>query len=126
MMSLKVFSGECCKCDVGLTVNGKDYDGKQLHTGDIVMISHGDYIGTDIEAWTEVTGLTVIVSDQYINYTGGVVVPNPDNEGPYVMGLKSCGFASPEWRVRIVKKYNDVIDGERWPEYGFNYRKVPA
>lgn len=50
-MTLRVYSGESCKCDVGLPVGAKDRMGRDLHTGDIVIVWHGEYLGTDIERW---------------------------------------------------------------------------
>ena len=40
------------------------------------------------------------------------------------MGIKDVDLSTEDWRVEIVKKYTDVIDGEHWKEFGFNYKDV--
>ncbi|MDQ0068308.1 hypothetical protein J2W34_000082 [Variovorax boronicumulans] len=99
--------------EVGVEIGKKDSFGKVLHTGDIVMLAHGDYLGTDLESWTYDNLLSVIVTE-------------PETGVPFVMGIKDCGFEHPEWRIQIVKKFGDVVDGERWPDWGFNYRSGVA
>lgn len=125
MNKLQVFSGNCCKCDVGVEVGAKDYMGEEIHTGDIVMVWHGEYIGTDIECWYPSGGLTIVVSDQYQTTSDGRSFVHIENEGkpiPFVMGIAGCGFDHPEWQIHTVKKFSDVIDGEHWPAYGFSYK----
>lgn len=118
---LRVFSGKCCQCDVGVDTGHVDADGNKLHTGDIVATWYGDYIGTGEEQWLPTGNLTVVVSDQYQSYSDGSIVENPNPE-PYVMGIRGCGFDSDRWRVQILKKYSDVVPGEHWPAWGFSYR----
>lgn len=120
MNNLKVFSGECCQCDVGIPVGHEDMHGNPLHTGDIVQLWSGDYIGTDLEQWTPTDHLTCVVSDQYQSYTSGRI-EEKDNPRPFVMGIKDAGFGSPEWKVRIVKSHADVIQGEHWTAFGFRF-----
>jgi hypothetical protein len=122
---LKVFSGKCCLCDIGIDVNAKDVRGDQLHTGDIVLVYHGQYVGTDDEYWYPCGGLTAVVSDQYQSFSDGTIKETGDNE-PFVMGIKGCGFNDPEWQIHLVKKYTDVVDGEHWRAYGFNYRQFSS
>ena len=127
MSKLRVFSGKCCLCDVGHEVNAKDYMGEPIHTGDIVMIWHGEYIDTESECWYPAGGLTVVVNDQYSSVGDGRTIIHREKEGqpdPFVMGIKGCGFNDPSWQVHIVKKHSDVIDGEHWPAYGFSYQKA--
>lgn len=123
MSNLKVFSGKCCLCDVGVDISQKDYMGESLHTGDIVMVWHGEFIGTESECWYPSGGLTVVVSDQYQSFSNGSVVQKDDAPEPFVMGIKTCGFDDPEWQIHIVKKFRDVVDGEHWPAYGFSYKE---
>lgn len=118
---MKVFSGNCCLCDVGMPVGAQDESGNELHTGDIVIINHGDYIGTELERWSRIGGLTVVVSDQYKSFSDGTVEEIAEPK-PFVMGIKDCGFNHPEWRIELVKKFSDVIDGEHWPAYRFSYK----
>lgn len=122
--TLKVFSGKCCLCDVGIPTGAKSTWGDpiEIHTGDIVIIWRGSYIGTDFEEWVPSAGLTVVVSENYQSYNGGVEIEAIGPGTPYPMGIKSCGFNHPEWRVQVVKKYSDVVPGERWPNFGFSYQ----
>lgn len=123
---IKVHSGGVCLCDIGIAVGHKDIYGKDLHTGDIVILYSVKRPGTDIEEWTVCGGLTVVVAGQYTSYIGGHIELSDDNPTPFVMGIKDCGFIDPEWRIMIVKKYSDVIDGEHWEYYGFCYRHNDA
>jgi len=103
---MNIYSGKVKQGVVGTATEFEDQSGKELHVGDIVIVWSGDYIGTDLEQWTPTKGLTAIVCDE---------------DGPFVMGIKNCGFDDEKWRIQIVKKHWDVIQGEHWPEYGFNY-----
>lgn len=121
--ALRVFSGKCCLCDVGIPVQAQSTwgDPVEIHTGDIVIVWHGDYLGTDLETWTPSGGLTAVVSDDYQSFSDGTIKPLDTEEEAFAMGIKDCGFLHPEWRVQVVKKYLDVIPGEHWPQYGFSY-----
>lgn len=120
---LKVWSGDCCLCDVGILVDASSTfgDSVQIHTGDIVILWHGQYLGTNIENWTPSSGLTAVVSDQYQTFSDGSITVRDAEPQGYAMGIKSCGLADPEWRIQVVKKFSDVVAGEHWPEYGFSY-----
>lgn len=120
---LKVWSGKCCLCDVGISTNAKSTWGNslELHTGDIVILWHGQYINSDLEQWLPTDGLTVVVANQYKSYSDGSIVVQDAQPIPFPMGIKDCGFNHPEWRVQVVKKYSDVIAGEHWPAYGFSF-----
>lgn len=124
-MTLKVFSGKCCLCDVGIPVNAKSTwgDEVEIHTGDIIILWHGSYIGTDIEQWLPSVGLTAVVADQYQSFMNGAISVLNASPTPFPMGIKDCGFSDPEWRIQVVKKYSDAIEGENWPEFGFSYAK---
>lgn len=121
MSILKVFSGDCCLCDVGMAVGAQDCEGRDLHTGDIVTIHSGEYLGTDAETWSLARPLTAVVADQYQSYSNGSITLRGESHSPFVMGIKTCGFNDPAWRVQIVKKFSDVVEGERWTSWGFNY-----
>ena len=41
---MKIYSGTCCMCDVGISTNEKDMHGNELFSGDIVQLWHGNYI----------------------------------------------------------------------------------
>lgn len=122
MSNLKIFSGECCLCDVGIPIKSHDCVGRGLFTGDIVLVYHGDYIGTDDEQWNPSGGLTVIVGNQYQSFVGGSVKYLTDDFESYVMGISNCGFDHPEWQIRKVKSFEDVVEGEHWKEFGFSYQ----
>jgi len=118
---MKVKSGKCVLCDVGVYTGHKNKRGEELHTGDIILLWHGNYIGTEDESWYPESGLTAVVSDQYQTYSDGSVVEKEGDPEFFVMGVKGCGFDSQEWDFQIVKKYSDVISGENWPQFGFSY-----
>jgi hypothetical protein len=121
--TLKVFSGKCCLCDVGIPVKARSTwgDPVEIHTGDIIILWRGGFIGTDVEQWTPDSELTVVVADHYQSYSDGSIELIKEPEAPFPMGIKDCGFDSPEWRIQVVKKFSDVIPGEHWPAYGFSY-----
>ena len=122
---LQVFSGNSCLCDVGIEWNGYDRWGSklQLHTGDIVVIYKVCHADTDFEEHI-FQGMTAVVANQYTSFTDGEVVINKKPLQVFVMGIKDVDLSTEDWRVEIVKKYTDVIDGEHWEEFGFNYKDV--
>lgn len=120
---LKVFSGECCLCNIGIPVGHFDESGHPLHTGDIVVVLEGRYIGKECEFWSGGDSLTAIVANQFQSYSNGSIRIDDLNAAPFVMGIKDAGFDSPEWRVRLVKKFSDVVEGENWPQFGFSYHR---
>lgn len=122
---LRVFSGKSCLCDVGIELNGYDRWGNklQLHTGDIVLLWNVNYADTDFEEHV-FQRMTTVVANQYTSYTDGEVVVNKDLLQVFVMGIKGVDLSTEDWRVEIVKKYTDVVNGEHWKEFGFNYKDV--
>lgn len=115
--SMYVYSGDCRLCDVGQPVGFHDSKGNALRTGDIVITFTVDSLG-----FSNLGGLTVVVSDQYQSFTDGSHV---ENEAPsaYVMGIRSVQVDEDgQWRVLRLKKWEDVIPGESWPDYGFSFR----
>ena len=121
MSKLRIYSGECCMCDIGVPVGAKDFNDRDLHTGDIVIIYQESYIGTEFESWIQ-HGMTAVVSDQYKSFSDGSIKEKQGKPVPYVMGIYGCGFDDSEWQIHIIKKYTDVIDGEHWKEFEFNYK----
>ena len=119
---MRIYSGSCCMCDVGRPTGAVDMSGRDLFTGDIVQLWHGNYIGTDLEEWMPSDGLTAIVADQYQSYSDGSIVLIDENALPYTMGIKDCGISNDEWHVKLVKSHTDIIVGERFKAFGFNYR----
>lgn len=119
---MKVYSGTCCMCDVGIPTNEKDMDGNYLFTGDIVQLWHGHFIGTDCEEWYPSTGSTVITANQYKSYTDGTIETLTDKPEPFTMGIASCGVQNEEWKVVIIKSHKDIVLGERFKSYGINFK----
>lgn len=107
-----VYSGDCRKCEVGLETDLVDWNGDPLRTGDIVILIKDDMYNS---------GLTVVVSDQWTSYSDGTHVKREGDLEFYVMGIKSVVLGE-GWQAVRVKKFEDVIEGERWPDYGFNYK----
>lgn len=118
--TLKIFSGICCLCDIGEPTGRFDSFGREIHTGDVVLLNHILYRDTDCET-LDCRGLTAVVRQQYQSFSDGSV-KLVDDKNYFVMGIKSCGFDDPDWQFYIVKKYSNVIEGEHWKDYGFNYQ----
>lgn len=119
---MKIYSGKCCMCDVGMPAGAVDMHGRELYTGDIVQLWRGHFIGSDLEEWVPSDGLTAIVANQYQTFTDGKVVLLDDNPPAFTMGIASCGVSNHEWHVSLVKSHTDIIIGERFKAFGFNYR----
>ena len=118
---MKIFSGSYCFCEVGIPTGEIDMHGKALFTGDIVQLWHGNYVGTDLEEWLPSSGLTAIVAE---GHQGGIEEHSLDDvSSPFTMGIVSVGVQGDGWKVSIVKSHKDIIDGERFPSFGFNYRQ---
>ena len=112
-----VYSGDCKLGKIGEPTALKDFTGKDLFVGDIVITSV-------IDEWGICTnnGLTVVVSDEYNNK---LVSEENWGSGHFVMGIKTVDFMgkdSQKWIVAKVKSFEDVVVGEHWKDYGFNYR----
>ncbi len=123
---MKIFSGECCLCDTGIPTGELDWNRNELYTGDIVQLWHGSYLNTDQEQWLPENGLTVIVANQYTTTIINHKVVHKlidENPIPYTMGIKNIGVQGDDWRVLRVKSHKDVINGEHWPEFGFNFKE---
>ncbi len=119
---MKIYSGSCCMCDVGIPTGEVDMHGKALFSGDIVQLWHGNYIGTESEEWLPSSGLTAIVGNQYRSYSDGLTELLTDEPKLFTMGIAACGVQNEEWRVSLVKSHKDIIAGERFESFGFNYR----
>ena len=109
-------------CDCGIPTGETDIHGNELFTGDIVQLWHGMWTGSDYEEWLPSSGLTAIVSNQYTSYSDGSIVANEGENRPFTMGISSCGVQNSEWKVNLVKSHKDIIVGEKFQSYGFNYR----
>jgi hypothetical protein len=99
-MAFAVYSGKVRLCAVGVPVQATDYADKPLFTGDIVCI--------DTPSSHSRPTLTVVVAD---------------GDGPFVMGIKSVPMDAPgEWNIWKLKDHRDVVDGEHWKAWGFNFK----
>jgi hypothetical protein len=122
-----VYSGKVREGLCGDATPLVDVDGKPLFVGDIVIPSTIDEFGICYN-----TGLSVVVSDRYTSYSNGSHVEKEGEIEYFVMGIKSVNFMNKpaqdqyqkEWMVKKVKSYEDVVDGEHWKDYGFNFSEV--
>jgi hypothetical protein len=109
-------------CDVGLPTNQKDLQGEYLFSGDIVMLWHGSWLGTDIETWTARYKLTAIVGNQYQSYSDGTIKLLTNKPRLFTMGISSCGIQNDEWKVSLAKSYRDIVPGEKYNNFRLNYK----
>jgi hypothetical protein len=123
-----VFSGECLEAVCGISVGANDLRGVPLFTGDIVIVFTVDERDTEHGPTVDYfpDGLTAVVSDEWTTYQGGEYVRKEGVPEFFVMGIRSRPLNDAgEWRVMKVKGHDEVLVGERWSAYGFNYREVP-
>lgn len=119
---MRIYSGTSCMCDTGIPTGEIDIHGNDLFSGDIVQLWHGNYLGTDLEEWMPSSGLTAIVGNQYQSYTNGEVVLLTDSPRLFTMGIGDTGIQNEEWKVSLVKSHKEIINGERFLSFGFNFR----
>jgi hypothetical protein len=115
-----LYSGKCRQCKTGIPTALTDINDKPLFTGDIVMLLLKPSWYTENEPYCP-EGLTTITANHYTTYSDGSHVENTQDLEPFVMGIKSEQLGG-KWHVLKVKSYQDVVDGEHWPEFGFNYK----
>jgi hypothetical protein len=114
-----ILSGKCRIGDVGEPTMLKDFTGKELFVGDIVIVSTIDSMGI-----CDNYGLSVVCSDKWTSYSDGTHVAKGGKIEYFIMGIKNVDFMgadSEKWIVKRVKSYKDVIAGEHWKDYGFSY-----
>ena len=125
---MRVFSGNCCMCDVGLPTGKTDMHGKELFTGDVVQLWVGHFVGTEFEEFYPNSGLTVVTADQYETtatsnldeqFTHKMI--NEDAE-PFTMGIQSHGVCSDKFKVVLVKNHKDLVSGEKFESFGINFK----
>ena len=116
-----IYSGTCRKCECGMPTGSKDMNGKALSTGDIVITY------TEQHESIHLGSLTAIICNQYQTDSGGKDGRehrlNKDQGKFFAMGIYDSGLDSNNWNILKVKDFSDVIDGEKWNEFGFNYSK---
>ncbi len=123
-------SGKCRFCEIGLPAGFSDIEGVELFTGDIVVLLNKPSFYEEGESFHP-EGLTAIVSQKYQTYntfSQGLVHELKPEHTPYVMGIKSVSPSEfgKQWHVKRVKSHKDVIAGEHWTEFGFNYTEESA
>lgn len=121
---LAVFSGKCLMALCGTDTGFKDMRGQPLLTGDIVCIFTVREYAQDGETWAEMypNGLTAVVSDEWTSYSDGTHQRKDGSPEFFVMGIKNVPLDGPGvWRVMKVKGHEDVVSGEHWRSFGFNY-----
>jgi hypothetical protein len=110
---MKIYSGQCEHGECGLETKLVDNKFQSLRVGDVVCLAHKNEHGH-----FQFYGLSAVVDDRPELYGETVY------REPFVMGLATVDFNTDEsWLIERVKKWEDVLDGEHWTDYGFNYRK---
>ncbi|WP_396234139.1 hypothetical protein [Acinetobacter baumannii] len=96
-------------CDVGIEAKNikSVVNGEVVHTGDVVLVWHGHYVGTDDECWYPADQLTTVLFDQYGYFSNG------EDEQPFVMFYKNGDFEN-YYKVQVVKSHKDIVSGEHW------------
>jgi hypothetical protein len=128
-MKLGIFSGECLIGICGDKTELFDYQQKELYIGDIVLVSY-----VERNLGTHSSYLSVIVNDKYTTFTNDVIEENKIFQN-FVMGIAKVtekdlsreddeGELTEGWLIEKLKDHSDVIDGEHWKNYGFNYKKL--
>ena len=118
-----VYSGVCRQGTLGMETSLNDVTGEKLYVGDIVMASTIDKSGICSN-----NGLTVVVSDEFRSVNNGKETEYIPKEGQieyFVMGIKNVDFMnadSEKWIVKKLKSFKDVVNGEKWTDFGFNYK----
>lgn len=114
-MPLHVFSGKCEHGRCGMKTAIIDAVDNQLRVGDIVATATIDEHGI-----CSFNGLSVVFDDR------PKLVGREESTGPFVMGLYSVDFSNDDngWYIHRVKKWEDVVEGEHWKDFGFNYKVV--
>jgi hypothetical protein len=108
-MSLHVFSGKVDLGKIGILSAVKDYRGEDLYVGDIILTQYSDKFGVNY-----VGGLTCIVQSEGITFVMGI-------RDKCISGEINQEFG---WQVVKVKSWKDIVDGESWPDFGFNYKNI--
>lgn len=111
-----VYSGDCRECNLGMPTGYVDINDKELFTGDILICFTEDYV---------VDNLTVMTAMQYTTYSDGTHEEH-EEFSMFPMGIKDAwsGSKNDKWKVLKVKDWSDVVEGEHWKAYGFNYKST--
>lgn len=115
-----VYSGKCKMCEVGLDSDLIDVHERKLKTGDVVIV-YKEIQTSTVEK--NCVGIGVIAANHFKNVSGEKPSKrdNTNKIRPYVMGFSSGGTP---WKIRLVKSYSDIVDGEKWSDYGFHFSSI--
>lgn len=124
-MKLGVYSGECFHGVVGTPTGLVDFKGDEMYVGDIVLLYHNDHPNTELHH-SSADHLTCVVDGRYNTYSDGHI---QQVDGTFfVMGIKNvcdhCELNGEKWSVTVIKSHKDVVCGEHWDAFGFNYRSI--
>ena len=123
---MKVYSGKCYKGECGTPTAMTDVMGKPLRVGDIVLSFHEYHPSKEGFPPTACDHLTVVVDGRFVSYSDGSI--ESVDGSCFVMGLKGvcedCVPDSDKWSVMLLKPWEDVVDGEHWAAFGFNYKEA--
>jgi hypothetical protein len=106
-----IYSGNCRIGTVGQKTQLKDTNNDVLCVGDIVFIVYDDNAFSN--------SLTVVCSDEFTSYSDGSHIAKKCSIEHFIMGIASDTSG---WQIVKVKDHKDVIDGEKWENFGFNYK----
>lgn len=124
---MKVYFGECLHGICGVKTHLVESQTlKPLYVGDIVIIQYVEngFVTHGIEH------MTAVVNGKYTTYSDGTITEAIEDDF-FIMGnAKSKNFIldtfddiTEGWMVTRIKSFEDVIDGEHWKAYGFNYKE---
>lgn len=128
---LGIFSGNYLLGICGTETELYDYKNEKLFIGDIVLVQYNEYNLGSHSAY-----MSVIVGDKYETYTDSTIIEK-DMSNDFVMGIKESSVTKKDlaheneegelmsgWVIEKIKSYEDVIDGEHWKDFGFNYKNI--
>jgi len=126
---LGIFSGKCLKGVCGEITDLYDYKNNHLYIGDIVLVQYNEY-GLGFHS----AYMSVIVNNKFETFSDGSIIENKDYYS-FVMGIanvtkKELAYENEEgeltsgWVIEKIKSYKDVVNGEHWKDFGFNYRDI--
>lgn len=128
-MQLAIFSGKSIVGLCGEPSNLRDiYTEDELYVGDIVLAFYIEKNGQ-----THSHYLTAVSTNKYQSYSNSERVDIIENKTPFVMGISGC--VTPEtglysntedvsegWAYQRLRKWDNVVDGEKWEDFGFSYK----
>ena len=111
-----IYSGTCRDGICGTPTGKESSDGQPLFVGDIVVVMTRDKDGY-VDFFPD--NLTAMVSNRFTSFSDGTHKEKEGDVEFFAMGIKDGGD---KWHIMKLKDHSDVIDGENWQAYGFNYK----